>query len=100
MIIPDNDFITALLNIRKEDIEACTVTCQSDTVFYHLTLSRGVSNFRRFRKRILYALNPDICYSLTEVLPTEKLPGRKRGRSLCFTEILCLFSSTLTHAPV
>ena len=42
----------------------------------------------------------DNCYSLTEVLPTEKLPGRKRGRSLCFTEILCLFSSTLTHAPV
>ena len=45
----------------------------------YLTVSNGVSNFQRFRKRVIYALSPDVYYALTEVLKTEKRDGRKRG---------------------
>ena len=45
----------------------------------YLTVSNGVSNFQRFRKRVIYALSPDVYYALTEVLKTEKRDGKKRG---------------------
>ena len=45
----------------------------------YIRISHGISNFTRFRKRVLYALNPKIFYSLTSVLSSDKHEGRKRG---------------------
>jgi len=45
----------------------------------YLTVSRGITNFKRFRKRVLYALNPKIQYYLTGALYSEKKKGKKRG---------------------
>jgi transposase len=85
------EFVSILKNWKKEILNSflrpyenrrlSNAFCENvnGKIRTYLTLSRGVSNFRRFRKRILYALNPDIYYSLTEVLSSEKLPGRKRG---------------------
>ena len=33
----------------------------------YIDISRGITNFTRFRKRILFALNPKIFYALTEL---------------------------------
>lgn len=45
----------------------------------YLSVSNGVTNFIRFRKRILYALNPRIFYSITKFLKSDKYEGKKRG---------------------
>ena len=45
----------------------------------YIVISRGIANFERFRKRVLFALNPEIFYSLTSVLSSLKLPGKKRS---------------------
>lgn len=45
----------------------------------YLSVSRGISNFPRFRKRVLYALNPKINYALTAKLHSEKRKGKARG---------------------
>ena len=45
----------------------------------YLNISRGINNFTRFRKRVLYALNPKIFYSITNVLYSDKKEGKKRG---------------------
>lgn len=45
----------------------------------YLSVSRGVSNFERFRKRVIYALNPDVLYGLTSNLSSCKQPQKKRG---------------------
>ena len=45
----------------------------------YLNISKGISNFRRFRKRILLALNPKNFYSITDVLYSDKRQGKKRG---------------------
>lgn len=44
-----------------------------------LSISKGVVNFTRFRKRILYALNDKIFYALTEHLKSDKQKGKPRG---------------------
>ena len=46
----------------------------------YLDISRGITNFTRFRKRILYALNPKIFYSVTDVLKSDKKKGKQRGK--------------------
>ena len=46
----------------------------------YIDISRGITNFTRFRKRTMYALNDKIFYSLTEVLTSDKKEGRKRGK--------------------
>ena len=46
----------------------------------YLDVSRGISNFKRFRKRVLYALNPQIGYALTSSLRSEKRRGKVRGQ--------------------
>lgn len=46
----------------------------------YLTVSNGVTNFPRFRKRVMYALSPDIFYALKSTLTSDKRPGKKRGR--------------------
>ncbi|MBQ1625339.1 MAG: transposase, partial [Erysipelotrichaceae bacterium] len=44
----------------------------------YIEISRGIANFARFRKRVLFALNPKIFYSLTEKLYSLKKEGKKR----------------------
>ena len=45
----------------------------------YLIISRGITNFERFRKRVLFALNPKIFYSLTNILKSVKRTGKTRG---------------------
>ena len=40
-------------------------------------LSRGINNFQRFRKRVIFALSPDVFYALTSSLQSEKRSGKK-----------------------
>ena len=46
----------------------------------YLNISRGIINFKRFRKRAIYALNPKVFYSLTHVLKADAGIGYKRGK--------------------
>ena len=45
----------------------------------YLSVSRGISNFPRFRKRVLYALNPRIYYALTDKLISHRKKKDPRG---------------------
>ena len=45
----------------------------------YIDVSRGIKNFDRFRKRVIYALNPDVSYALTANLHSEKYKGKTRG---------------------
>ena len=45
----------------------------------HITVSRGISNFQRFRNRAIYALNDKIKYNVTNFLTTLKRKGKSRG---------------------
>jgi len=45
----------------------------------YFTIARRLKNFDRFRKRALYALNPNISYAITGKLHSECTKGRKRG---------------------
>lgn len=44
----------------------------------YLSVSKGNSNFERFRRRILYCLNDNIFFSCTKFLTTLKQEGKKR----------------------
>ena len=46
----------------------------------YLNVSRGISNFQRFRKRVIFALNHKVHYALTSSLHSEKRKGRNRGK--------------------
>ena len=46
----------------------------------YLAVSNGVANFSRFRKRVMYALSPDIYYSLKSTLTSDKRASKKRGK--------------------
>jgi hypothetical protein len=43
-------------------------------------VSKGSSNFARFRKRILYALNNNVFYSITKILKSDKIERKPRGK--------------------
>lgn len=45
----------------------------------YITVSKGITNYKRFRARALYALNENIYYTITKDLVTNKRPGKKRG---------------------
>ena len=45
----------------------------------YLTISRGVGNFDRFRKRVIFALDPKLYYALTSNLKSAARKGPKRG---------------------
>ena len=45
----------------------------------YLAVSRGISKFTRFRKRVIYSLSRDVQYSLNNSLHSESVPKRKRG---------------------
>ena len=57
---------------------AYTENINSQLRTYH-SVSRGISNFSRFRKRVIYALSPDIRYALTSTLSDCRQNRRKRG---------------------
>ncbi len=44
----------------------------------YLALSRGISNFNRFRKRVIYSLSKDVQYSLNNSLHSDSVPKKKR----------------------
>ncbi|WP_102265770.1 ISL3 family transposase [Massilicoli timonensis] len=46
----------------------------------YLSVSKGVSNFIRFRKRCIFALNPKVFYSITNQLKSNKVQGKRRGK--------------------
>lgn len=45
----------------------------------YITISKGISNFTRFRKRAIFALNPKVYYSITSKLISDKREGKLRG---------------------
>ena len=45
----------------------------------YLVVSRGINNFHRFRKRVIFALDPKISYALTAKLHSDKRKGKLRG---------------------
>lgn len=45
----------------------------------YLSVSRGISNFSRFRKRVLYALSKDVQYALSSSLSSDSISRKKRG---------------------
>ncbi|MDD5801201.1 MAG: transposase [Solobacterium sp.] len=49
------------------------------TIGTYLSVSRGITNFERFRKRVLFSLNPKINYSLTSHLKNDSLKNKPRG---------------------
>lgn len=49
------------------------------TIGTYLSVSRGITNFERFRKRVLFSLNPKINYSLTSHLKSDSLKNKPRG---------------------
>lgn len=44
----------------------------------YIAISNGISNFTRFRKRCIFALNPKVFYAITDKLRTDKREGKKR----------------------
>ncbi len=46
----------------------------------YLTVSRGISNFTRFGKRVLFSLNPNTYYSLTNCLKSDSYKSKARGK--------------------
>lgn len=45
----------------------------------YINISNGITNFERFRARLLYALNKRVTYTLTDKLSTRKIQKKKRG---------------------
>lgn len=45
----------------------------------YLNISNGITNFQRFRKRVIYSLSTDVFYSLSSNLKTDKRTGNPRG---------------------
>ena len=75
---------TEILNSFKrpyEDHKLSNAFCENinGKIRTYIEISRGIANFARFRKRVLFALNPKIFYSLTEKLYSLKKEGKKRG---------------------
>lgn len=78
-----------MLNVSRSDIEKSDIISVDDIIYYDITLvrklrtylsvSKGISNFGRFRKRVIYALNPDVMYGLSANLSSGKRFQKKRG---------------------
>lgn len=45
----------------------------------YITVSRGLGNFKRFRSRALFSLNPKIYFAISDNLKSNKCAGHKRG---------------------
>ena len=85
-----DSFITTLSNWKKEILNSFqrpyddrklsnalseNINGQLQT---YITISKGISNFVRFRKRVIFSLNPKVYYSITETLHSDKREGRSR----------------------
>ena len=75
---------TEILNSFRrpyEDHKLSNAFCENinGKIRTYIAISRGITNFQRFRKRVLFALNPKIFYSLTEKLYSLKKEGKRRG---------------------
>lgn len=46
----------------------------------HLFLSHGISNFTRFRKRMIYALNPTVFHTITNRLRSDSVPKKTSNK--------------------
>lgn len=46
----------------------------------YIAISNGVTNFHRFQKRIMLALNKKVYWSISTNLTSNKLPGKPRGK--------------------
>lgn len=44
----------------------------------YIAISKGISNFMRFRKRVIFSLNPKVYYAITETLHSDKRQGKPR----------------------
>ena len=82
---PKVSTITEILNsfIRPfDDRKLSNALCENinGKLNTYLNISRGIINFKRFRKRAIYALNPKVFYSLTHVLKADAGIGYKRGK--------------------
>ena len=84
------EFINMILNWKTEIINSFhrpTGRKQSNSltentnqrIRTYLAVSKGNTNFERFRRRILYCLNDHVFYSSTQFLTTLKRKGKKRG---------------------
>ena len=88
-----DSFITTLSNWKKEILNSFqrpyddrklsnalseNINGQFQT---YITISKGISNFTRFRKRAIFVLNPKVYYSVTNHLHSDKREGKNR-RSL------------------
>ena len=86
-----NEFITTLTNWKPEILNSFkrpfddrklsnalseNINGQLRT---YITISKGISNFTRFRKRAIFALNPKMYYSITNKLSSDKREGNLRG---------------------
>ena len=45
----------------------------------YVIISKGLTNFKRFRKRVLYALNSSAYFSISDKLRSDKYTRPKRG---------------------
>lgn len=45
----------------------------------YLHISKGVSNFKRFRKRMIFALNPSVFYTITDQLKSDSIPRNSKN---------------------
>ncbi len=83
-------FTSLLIHWRKEilnSFERPTGRKQSNalaeningSISTYLSVSKGNTNFERFRRRILYCLNDKVFYSTTSFLTSLKSEGKKRG---------------------
>lgn len=75
---------TEILNSFRrpyEDHKLSNAFCENinGKIRTYIAISRGITNFQRFRKRVLFALNPKVFYSLTEKLYSLKKEGKRRG---------------------
>ena len=46
----------------------------------YIAISNGVTNFHRFQKRIMLALNKKVYWSISTNLTSNKMPGKPRGK--------------------
>jgi len=53
--------------------------CINGKLRTYITVSRGLGNFKRFRSRALFALNPKIYFTISDTIKTNKNDRRKRG---------------------
>ena len=71
-----NSFLRPYDNHKLSNALTENINGKLDT---YLNVSHGIANLTRFRKRVLYALNPHIYYSISSTLSSDALPGKARG---------------------